>query len=752
MDRFQFRRDTSARWTSINPILLEGEIGVETDTKLRKMGDGSNTWNNLDYLAAENITQESGDSETATISQKFLTQNTLMNRVPLTDTEDLNSYKDTGIYTWMNTRVPLNSPESAGGSLIIFSFFPSDAPLFYRCAQVCIMNNGNLYIRYKIQEGFTAWNKQATLENLSETAYNRIDISKDTDLNDLNHFGIYTWVNSNIPINSPVQSLGQLIVIPATLGSPTSRIFQYVVDYNGIHYFRYKASTGWSNWVHTPTREDILGYIREDTLAYRTTLVNGDDMNNLTHIGIYSWISSTQVTNAPFMGGGIVVVLPAFRTSVGELSRTAQLAMGPSGKMSFRYRTTSGWGNWIETTAKGGSSNGSPDENKISAFLSKCNILWEPLGNIPKNSETISYYPNKVNGLPYSSVFVFGNDIHYHRGLSAFYSAIKNPASIVYTKGYGGNTHRGSYYGTVCSSFTCYLCGQKIYYETSEMLEILNKIEYIDVEQLMAGDVLITAGHCKVISGIIKDESNDYTIYIAEQGGNSMNERAYNQADFEKFLKGEDSSDPRVYQIGRFPNQYIRVLPKVEYSENIISEYGDRTYFNVGEDIFIYVKNGDSINIIDGSTVISDINLNDLPKKVVNGTILYNVKSILSHTGSYQLYSSGDTIYANLEVVDTGNAVLSGNTVTISNYSDNIKPSWWSVIMLVKEETDFPYYPAPEGYVGHQAYLCKGEIDANTFNVELKDFVLNSDGYYVRCYYETKFGLSYKDSNIIMLK
>lgn len=74
MDRFQFRRDTSARWTSINPKLLEGEIGVETDTKLRKMGDGVNRWNNLDYLAAENITQELGDSETATVSQKVITE------------------------------------------------------------------------------------------------------------------------------------------------------------------------------------------------------------------------------------------------------------------------------------------------------------------------------------------------------------------------------------------------------------------------------------------------------------------------------------------------------------------------------------------------------------------------------------------------------------------------------------------------------------------------------------------------------
>lgn len=71
MDRIQFRRDTSANWTTYNPVLMEGEVGYETDTKKRKIGDGTNTWNNLDYLAAENISQELGDSENITISQKL---------------------------------------------------------------------------------------------------------------------------------------------------------------------------------------------------------------------------------------------------------------------------------------------------------------------------------------------------------------------------------------------------------------------------------------------------------------------------------------------------------------------------------------------------------------------------------------------------------------------------------------------------------------------------------------------------------
>lgn len=70
MDRIQLRRDTSANWTTYNPVLMEGEIGYETDTKKRKIGDGTNTWNNLDYLAAENITSDFGDSENTVLSQK----------------------------------------------------------------------------------------------------------------------------------------------------------------------------------------------------------------------------------------------------------------------------------------------------------------------------------------------------------------------------------------------------------------------------------------------------------------------------------------------------------------------------------------------------------------------------------------------------------------------------------------------------------------------------------------------------------
>lgn len=47
--QIQFRRGTAAQWTSSNPTLLVGELGLETDTNKFKIGDGSTAWTGLAY-------------------------------------------------------------------------------------------------------------------------------------------------------------------------------------------------------------------------------------------------------------------------------------------------------------------------------------------------------------------------------------------------------------------------------------------------------------------------------------------------------------------------------------------------------------------------------------------------------------------------------------------------------------------------------------------------------------------------------
>jgi hypothetical protein len=48
--RIQVRRGTTSEWNTANPTLEEGEIGYNTTLGQMKIGDGSTSWGNLDYI------------------------------------------------------------------------------------------------------------------------------------------------------------------------------------------------------------------------------------------------------------------------------------------------------------------------------------------------------------------------------------------------------------------------------------------------------------------------------------------------------------------------------------------------------------------------------------------------------------------------------------------------------------------------------------------------------------------------------
>ena len=55
-DLIQIRRDTAANWTSSNPTLAQGELGLETDTSQLKAGDGTTAWTSLGYYDLGGLT------------------------------------------------------------------------------------------------------------------------------------------------------------------------------------------------------------------------------------------------------------------------------------------------------------------------------------------------------------------------------------------------------------------------------------------------------------------------------------------------------------------------------------------------------------------------------------------------------------------------------------------------------------------------------------------------------------------------
>lgn len=54
--QIQLRNGTAAQWTSANPTLALGEIGVEKDTSKFKIGDGTTAWTSLGYAAVGTVT------------------------------------------------------------------------------------------------------------------------------------------------------------------------------------------------------------------------------------------------------------------------------------------------------------------------------------------------------------------------------------------------------------------------------------------------------------------------------------------------------------------------------------------------------------------------------------------------------------------------------------------------------------------------------------------------------------------------
>lgn len=100
--RIQLRRDTAANWTSVNTILAQGELGLETDTNKLKFGDGSTPWSSLSYF-----------SGTLSLAQlATLTQTATADTVSL-DADTWNFYDavDTALkkITWANIKATLKT-------------------------------------------------------------------------------------------------------------------------------------------------------------------------------------------------------------------------------------------------------------------------------------------------------------------------------------------------------------------------------------------------------------------------------------------------------------------------------------------------------------------------------------------------------------------------------------------------------------------------------------------------------------------
>lgn len=104
--QLQFRRGTAAEWTTANPILALGELGLETDTRQFKIGDGTTAWNSLAYggiAGAEGPTGPTGPVGATGPQGAVGATGPAWDLSQIAGTSGLLENDGSGNYTWNNT-------------------------------------------------------------------------------------------------------------------------------------------------------------------------------------------------------------------------------------------------------------------------------------------------------------------------------------------------------------------------------------------------------------------------------------------------------------------------------------------------------------------------------------------------------------------------------------------------------------------------------------------------------------------------
>jgi len=101
--------NTRAKWATLNPVLLPGETGLETDTKAKKNGDGKTPWNQLPYNGAAGYWGDFADT-----SDQTATANT-----PTSVLFRVDDIHNRGVRVVNNTRITVEHPGIYGFTFVL---------------------------------------------------------------------------------------------------------------------------------------------------------------------------------------------------------------------------------------------------------------------------------------------------------------------------------------------------------------------------------------------------------------------------------------------------------------------------------------------------------------------------------------------------------------------------------------------------------------------------------------------------------
>ena len=594
----------------------------------------------------------------------------------------------------------------------------------------------------------------------------------EVDYNNYKSAGFYKVTNSTYAgriANCPT-TLGHRFFVMTTTAS--GRIIQIVLVNNaaGGFFLRFFDGTNWSDWHKVAYTSDIedMDYAVYSNNAKLTTLTSGTDYDDIDTVGSYQVVNATSAAsmlNCPTSSAHRLYVTNLYNGS----SYTWQIVVDSDRAMT-RYVRRKRAGVWTAWEAYCSYQDAAfPVYNQYSSTFPLNvgrikhggTVMYDTLPYQNNTLGTTDYYAKDTDipGVIYSSVWRDGLDVYRNLTLETYYSALANPASVMYTKDYTdklvSNAH--AWYGGVCSTYVTATMGFRTYKTTSIIEEYIAPKNMDSVYDIEIGDMLLMDGHIAFVSNLYVNEDGALSGVCVSQETGSMF-----RTDIVKIEEFQDYLDKHGYtvMVPISPIAEYPVLGKPEFNPEIIYERGNNTYVTEDEvddeGAWFYIPNADTVLVSkDGGTPTS-VTLAQVPSKTVNDVTVYDLSGALSGVGEYAFtVPDDDTKPCRVKVIDVGTASLSGNILTLSGWSGCVPYNYYVVREIPAEEGSQKTMNPTEGY------MCtytgdSGEIDVPTgvssMTVEIPNSYISSlTRYKIWLEYETGCGLKQAFSNLVVV-
>ena len=333
----------------------------------------------------------------------------------------------------------------------------------------------------------------------------------------------------------------------------------------------------------------------------------------------------------------------------------------------------------------------------------------------PKRGTASDYIPlgYSTPGLIYSSTLRDGTDALWNVNPSTYYSAVQNPASVLYTEDNRGRvSNEAGYYGSVCSTTALKACGYKYPYNSFEVNALFTEKPDHSIENVEPGDILWTSGHVAGVVEVIESSDNVVLgVRIVEQSG-YIKAFEVRSADWETYFTGHWT---KLYR-GDIDENFSEAI---DYPENfsIIFSRGNNTYVTDYSVMQFYIPSASKVYMTkDGRTDV--YGKSSFPTAEVNGVTVYDLAALFTGVGDYWFHTDVDATDVCVKVINHGSVTINGTTATVSGY-ENCRPVVYYVVDIypLSEKNSYNFYKAPEGYTSSKRSRYFTDITSDTFEI-----------------------------------